>query len=355
MPGESRISHQHVCPLLTQPDPSSPRPTPSRNRSSTITGTRAPPNPISITSQSSSHRVITEPSLSAAQTALSTLSSAKRPRLITSQTGHTRGTSWPDPPTSIPSAPNVPTRLTLRDDAKVELLLYTYRPPQLNTSTSQPSPLPSKPNSNQQVSVNYDSLPWNVKPGDYFQIRKIRRKEGKGGEASKGGARGGYVFKLGEDANVPLGQIQVSESVASAFTFQHRLEVEVVRVSSHLDATDQRFQTWQKLIMLRYASPSTSVGRTCGGWACRWRERPFTLGRRSVLLDKRYEQRSRGYGEVRFGMRVGSSPPRPRRSTEVGVHRSTCLFSCAKRPGSSTRMGKDITKKLFMVGSFGSS
>jgi hypothetical protein len=215
--------------------------------------------------------VITEPTASAAKAALSTLNSSstiRRPRIQTHHTNHTRGTSWPDPPSNLitsPSAPTFPTLHTLSSTSSgnatpqshIQLLLYTYKPPQTNPATSQPSPLPPRSGNtvsqHSQVLVNYDSLPWIVGPGDYLEIRKIRRpkdkndhanqkgmpgkkeREKSGGEALKGVRRGsgrdGYIFMVGEDAvNVPVGQIQVPESVAAAFAFQHRLEIEILRV-----------------------------------------------------------------------------------------------------------------------------
>jgi len=104
----------------------------------------------------------------------------------------------------------------------------------------------------------YDALPYKVQPGDYLEIRRIERPEiptgtfsrtmgsslsGPAAEKSVGGealknlapnsGRDAYIFRVGEDnTNVPISQIQVPESVASAFRFQHRLDVEVVRVST---------------------------------------------------------------------------------------------------------------------------
>lgn len=56
-----------------------------------------------------------------------------------------------------------------------------------------------------------------------------------GGEALKGlgkkSERDGFVFRVGEDCpNVPLNQVQVPDTVAAAFRFVNRLEVELIRV-----------------------------------------------------------------------------------------------------------------------------
>jgi len=207
------------------------------------------------------------PSILSAQQALTNISGPSRPRVVTTGQGHYRGASWPSPPTgtlvSSPSAPTVPTRASLDGSLdghyssnRAQLVLYTYKPSSTSTNNAQPTPLPATPTAatgiTSTVLLSHASLPWHVEPGDYLEIRRIRRDEGgakskstpnaaepakSGGEALRGVAKGtqrdGYVFRLGEDApNVPGNQIQVPESVAAAFKFQHRLEVEVVRVSS---------------------------------------------------------------------------------------------------------------------------
>ncbi|OCF30587.1 vacuolar membrane-associated protein IML1 [Kwoniella heveanensis BCC8398] len=191
--------------------------------------------------------------------------------------------------TSMPSAPAVPTRgsiegggvldLSLVDKDSVALLLYTYKPTAANHSNSvHPSPLPSAsatPNiASSQVLINYAALPWGAKPGDYLEIRQIhrrsvqpkkkvnepegetnRRAEKKGSEqpamkgVKAGRGRDGYVFRLGED--VPTAnahQIQVPDSVATAFGLQSRLEVEVRRVtdkeSAHTDYVEFYFSQY---------------------------------------------------------------------------------------------------------------
>lgn len=251
----------------------------SRARSSTIigTGTLPPgssqPGPPSIDISAASYRNITESSLSAAANALHTLNNSAGPSRPRFQIpgGHTRGPSWHDPTpaavASVPSAPAVPTRGSLDRDALISgsdtfrLTLHTYKlsaSSASTTATAQPSPLPSghfvpstAPPSH--VLFNHLSVPLTVRAGDYLEIHRIRRPGGKNdakrrgmggdashgrtkGEASKGVAKGsgrsGYVFRVGEDTpNVPLGQIQVPESVAVAFDFQHRQEVEISRVS----------------------------------------------------------------------------------------------------------------------------
>ena len=232
-------------------------------------------------------RNITEPSSSAAAAALSTHlastaqtaaqidlspTSSKRPRLSSSKTSHARLTSWPSAPIppslghNIPSAPVVPTRGSLDPiepplflDDKIKLLLYTYRPNNL-AQHAQPSPLPSVNGSAAAppscVHFSYDALPWPVQAGDYLQIRRIERADSNpmsikrglgmsiagpsdvkgGGEALKqiapGSKRDAYIFRVGDDCpNIPMNQIQVPDSLAAAFRFQHRLEVEVSRVS----------------------------------------------------------------------------------------------------------------------------
>lgn len=178
----------------------------------------------------------------------------------------------------MPSAPAVPTKgsmeggvldlsLLNKDKDSVALLLYTYKPLLHNTGASanpaHPSPLPSSsasPNApSSQVTINYAALPWNVHPGDYLEIRQLNRTQlkvpiastciqGMEGEKPKkvkrppalgdvktGKGREGYVFRLGEDSpTANIHQIQVPDSVATAFGFQNRLEVEVRKVGPHL-------------------------------------------------------------------------------------------------------------------------
>ncbi|WVQ93412.1 hypothetical protein IAU59_000483 [Kwoniella sp. CBS 9459] len=190
---------------------------------------------------------------------------------------------------SMPSAPAVPTRgsiegggvldLSLVDKDSVALLLYTYKPVTANHNISvHPSPLPSTSATptiaSSQVLINYAALPWDAKPGDYLEIRQIhrrsiqskkkvnepegetnRRAEKKNTEqpamrgVKPGRGRDGYVFRLGED--VPTAnahQIQVPDSVATAFGFQSRLEVEVRRVtdkeSAHTDYVEFYFSQY---------------------------------------------------------------------------------------------------------------
>lgn len=154
-----------------------------------------------------------------------------------------------------------------KDKDSVALLLYTYKPLLHNTGASanpaHPSQLPSSaasPNApSSQVIINYAALPWSVQPGDYLEIRQLNRTQlkvptastciqGMEGEKPKkvkrppaledvktGKGREGYVFRLGEDSpTANIHQIQVPDSVATAFGFQNRLEVEVRKVGPHL-------------------------------------------------------------------------------------------------------------------------
>jgi hypothetical protein len=132
---------------------------------------------------------------------------------------------------------------------RATLALYTYKPATTSIAISQPSPLPSTSSAAPPsvVQFNHTSVPFRVRPGDYLEIRRLRRAiptkpsgdEGTprtGGEALKGvpkyRGRDGYVFRAGEDApNVPLNQVQVPDSVATAFRLQHRSDVEIIRVS----------------------------------------------------------------------------------------------------------------------------
>ncbi|WVR03870.1 hypothetical protein IAU60_000868 [Kwoniella sp. DSM 27419] len=189
---------------------------------------------------------------------------------------------------SMPSAPAVPTRGSLEagilgsltDKDSVSLLLYTYKPNgHANGTTVHPSPLPSStsaPNvASSQVLINYAALPWPVKPGDYLEIRQIHRRtsaqsphpvnepEGETYMRKKknetdgpamsgvklGRGRDGYVFRLGDDqSSASAHQIQVPDSVATAFGFQQRLEVEVRRVlnkeSAHTDYVEFYFSQY---------------------------------------------------------------------------------------------------------------
>lgn len=137
------------------------------------------------------------------------------------------------------------------DSDIVHLSLYTYSP----SAASLPAPVAPTPSllpspaanlSFSRTLVSYASLPWNVKPGDYLEIRrlpgatvpqrglpvndKLETDALEGVKAHKG--RDGYIFAVGEDnPSVPMNQIQVPNSVASAFKLQHRQDVQVVRVT----------------------------------------------------------------------------------------------------------------------------
>lgn len=254
--------------------------------------------PPSVDISSSALRVVTDPKVSAAAAALNNISRGNDLRGTRVPEGDTfrsdgredgsatplarhkplgKSSYFPDPPlpdvTTVPSAPEIrppvfndepiiPPNTTGLYDNKVQLTLYTYKSGSIPGPSSQPSPLPSKHsftnNITSDVHFNYASLPWRVRYGDYLEIRRTNEevtKEGlkgsskgaesekarAGGEALKGVSRkhdrDGYIFRVGDDApNVAIGQIQVPESVATAFKFQHRLDIELYLVSqiSHL-------------------------------------------------------------------------------------------------------------------------
>lgn len=301
----------------------------------------------SVDLASSALRVVTDPKVSAAAAALTNISRGEglRPtkhdqpealkpdsdqaKNVAKERGRTKGGPLPDPPlpevTTIPSAPEVRpaafndeplatpvTPAGLFDDNKIQLTLYTYKTGSQPGASSQPSPLPSKhsftKNVTSQVLFNFASLPWRVRYGDYLEIRRTDEEANKdglkgsskagesdkaraGGEALKGVSRkhgrDGYIFRVGEDApNVAVGQIQVPESVATAFKFQHRLDIDLFLVRrSNLDhQLTNRFPTRQNThaisITSNSASPSTWAEPTCGDLACLSRTRPSTSARR---------------------------------------------------------------------------
>jgi len=242
-----------------------------RTRSSTVVGTSpvppgsAQPGPANKDVAATSLRVVTEPSASTAAAALSTLHEHAR---RTTDSGHARGSSLSSPIIPVftvpPSARIVATRSnsdaaseSLFPVDRVQLILHTYKLPSGPTATSQPSPLPSSSthaaSTPSPVRLSYAALPWSVRPGDYLEITRIRRADAGaaarsrgmggepsqprlGGEALKGvlrnAGRDAYVFQVGENVvSIPISQIQVLESVAAAFKFQHRTDVEIVRVS----------------------------------------------------------------------------------------------------------------------------
>nr|ODN85129.1 vacuolar membrane-associated protein IML1 [Cryptococcus depauperatus CBS 7841] len=282
----------------------SSRPSRSRTRSSTVGGTGllpaggSQPNPPTIDVVSSSFRTSFQPqTLSAAANTLSSLpGSVKRPRLRANGGGHNRISSWPSPPQTlvapIPSTPVILTKSTIesgildltllnRDRDSVALLLYTYKPSAANhlpgNGVNYSSPLLSMPSSASappsQVILNYAALPWDAQPGDYLEIRQINRSQPNqptlpiqfqivgGGKKEKtkkppalenvksGKGRESYVFKLGGDSpSTNIHQIQVPDSVAQAFGFQNRLEVEVRRIhnkeSAHTDYVEFYFSQY---------------------------------------------------------------------------------------------------------------
>lgn len=213
-------------------------------------------------------------------------SSSSTPLARDKRHGHLKSGHFPDPPlpdvTTVPSAPEMrppvfndepvvtPDPTAGMYDNKIQLTLYTYKSGSIPGPSSQPSPLPSKHsftnNITSEVHFNYASLPWRVRHGDYLEIRRTneevtKTKEGlkgsskgaesekarAGGEALKGVSRkhnrDGYIFRVGDDApNVAIGQIQVPESVATAFKFQHRLDIELHLVRPH-QATQRLYCT----------------------------------------------------------------------------------------------------------------
>lgn len=241
--------------------------------------------PPAIDLSSSAMRVVTDPKMSAAAAALNSISRGEnwqRPGQAKHEDkngesnkkgtdGRARGGSFPDPPlpdiVTVPSAPEVrppsvkdasiatPTDGHFNATDRAQLTLYTYKPSSSINVTNQPSPLPSKSsftkNVTSQVMFNYKSLPWTIRNGDYLEIRRTDEEAAKdslkgskkdsdrnktGGEALKGVSRryerDGYIFRVGEDCqDVTQGQIQIPESVASAFHFQHRLEIDIFMVS----------------------------------------------------------------------------------------------------------------------------
>ena len=234
--------------------------------------------------------VDTHGSTSAAAHALSTISSrnvsavqTKRPRLVSQ---HTRGSSWPSPPPPVRTEPAPtsntaePTKLTF-DDTDVDplfpsaeskrLILYTYKPSSTSIAVSQPSPLPSKSTftniAPSTVLLCHAALPWKVRVGDYIEIRAIPKDaeqlgngmglvpapsdEVKGGEALRGLKKGhdGFVCRIGEDyLHIPTNQIHVPESVASAFEFKLRSEVDIFPVTdtrtAEIDYVELRFSQY---------------------------------------------------------------------------------------------------------------
>jgi hypothetical protein len=246
--------------------------------------------PPSIDLSSSALRNITDPKVSAAAAALNHISRGDNLRGTKTQDGTDvlrsevdvsasttlardrrpgKNSHFPDPPlpdvTTVPSAPEIrapvfneepivtPNTTAGLYDNKIQLTLYTYKTGSVPGPSSQPSPLPSKHsftnNITSDVHFNYASLPWRVRYGDYLEIRRTDEEVSKeglkgsskgaesekaraGGEALKGVSRNhnrdGYIFRVGDDApNVAIGQIQVPESVATAFKFQHRLDIEL--------------------------------------------------------------------------------------------------------------------------------
>ncbi|EIW66543.1 hypothetical protein TREMEDRAFT_35030 [Tremella mesenterica DSM 1558] len=157
---------------------------------------------------------------------------------------------------------------------RAQLQLYTYKATSVPGPSSQPSPLPSTSGNftiapRSQVLFSFNTLPWLVRTGDYLEIRRIGNAGLEktaahgphalkaGGEALKsvvreakaGEVRDGYVFRVGADApNIPINQIHIPETVASAFCLQHRLEVQVMRVPDpekvQVDFVELRFSQY---------------------------------------------------------------------------------------------------------------
>ena len=239
--------------------------------------------PPTIELSSSTMRVVTDPKMSAAAAALNSISKGENWRMKQEDKGEgkgkvggrARGESYPDPPlpevVSVPSAPEVrppsvkdasiSTPNGLETEQKAHLELYTYTIVDNPVLQPQPSPLPRQQSFSQTVTslvkFNYKSLPWRIRNGDYLELRRTDAEAAKqtlktskggesdrakiGGEALKGVSRryerDGYIFRVGADStDTVIGQIQVPESVATAFRFQHRMEVDIyiVRIKPRL-------------------------------------------------------------------------------------------------------------------------
>lgn len=252
------------------PVTSSPtRPITTRTRSSTLTSSRPPAESERKSGQASSIVPATT-FRSISSGAAAQPSHTPNRQIPDAQAGPSRHRPPPVsvPPSSYPRASTSPTAAFVSpignhrhresidhvDDGlfaleRATLALYTYKPSPTSIAISQPSPLPSTSSATPPsvVQFNHTSVPFRVRPGDYLEIRRLRRAapskpsgdEGApriGGEALKGvpkyRGRDGYVFRAGEDApSVPLNQVQVPDSVATAFRLQHRTDVEVIRVS----------------------------------------------------------------------------------------------------------------------------
>lgn len=229
--------------------------------------------PPAIDLSSSTMRVVTDPKMSAAAAALNSISKGENWRVKQEDKdikgkigGRARGESFPDPPlpevVSVPSAPEVrppsvkdasiSTPTEMNTEQKVQLELYYYKPPEEKPLHSQPSPLPRQQPFNNVVSspvkFSYKSLPWRIRNGDYLELRRTDAEAARetlktskggesdraktGGEALKGVSRryerDGYIFRVGADSpETEVGQIQVPESVATAFGFQYRMECDI--------------------------------------------------------------------------------------------------------------------------------
>ena len=236
----------------------------SRVRSSTFSG-RYPatgnpqPGPSKSNPPGASLRIVTEPSASAATAALAALKDSTFQSRLQPPGGDLAREQTSRSPSVPTRTPSVNSSLEAVGDCvhakRARLTLYTYKPSTGSSTNTQPSPLPSKsaPSSAElsPVLLSHSALPWPVRSGEYLEIRRIRphgahaaRARGMGGEPAQvklGGealqgvvrnkGRDGYLFRIGEDApHIPSNQIQVPESVAAAFRFQHRLDVEVFRV-----------------------------------------------------------------------------------------------------------------------------
>lgn len=175
--------------------------------------------------------------------------------------GHVRTNSEPTSPIKEQASPDKSEGPLLGTETdKVLLSLYTYNPSATTAPTPASTahsllPAPAANLSSSRVLLSYASLPWDVKPGDYFEIRRTagasmpvrpgphplpdeRSGEGDALEGVKPGkGRDGYIFRLREDmTNVPLNQIQVPNSVAQAFKLQHRQDVQVRRIADPTSA-----------------------------------------------------------------------------------------------------------------------
>lgn len=186
---------------------------------------------------------------------------------------HKRASTVPSSPTedALASAKQPDGRILGTED-KAVLSLYTYNPSSSTAQTPTSAlhsllPSPAANLASSRVLLSHASLPWDVRPGDYFEIQRLpgadmpvrpgphpileeRSGDGDALEGVKlGKGRDGYIFRLREDMpNVPLNQIQVPNSVAQAFKLQHRQDVQIRRIadpeSAQIDFIELHFSQY---------------------------------------------------------------------------------------------------------------